>query len=98
MTLAIGHRRVGEIEVDQHLGDVGPIHKPVNRPPRRIRLFGKLDGPAVHGPVQHAANGQERIAQRLEFQAPNVRAPEQPIGRINLGVARIVRAALLIDA
>ncbi len=56
----------------------------------------QLHGPAAQGQVQLPAEGEDGIAHGLEFQAMDVGPPEEAVLRIDLGVARVVLAALLV--
>jgi glycosyltransferase involved in cell wall biosynthesis len=78
--------------------NVGAVYVPINRASGGVGLLVQFHRLAVHSEIERAADGQQRIPQRLELESPDVSSPEETIVRINLREARVVGAALLINA
>ena len=63
-------------------------------PERDLADLFKVNRTAIHRLIKRPTDGQQRVTQRFVFQSPNVRPPKQTIERINLRIARVIRAAL----
>ena len=99
-TFGVRHVGVAEVEDIQDLRHIAPVNVAVDAAAVAVGLVGDVDGLASYLRIEAARHGEQRIAERLEVEAADICAPEEPVVRIDVGVigAGDDVSALLIDA
>ncbi len=106
---AVGRAGVGEVERLKHIVEAAADHRQIDRTAVHVinhaaGLGGRVDISVVvlghersaHGRVELAADGQDRVADRLGFEPAPACPPVQAVFGINTGSGRIEAGAHLI--